>query len=49
MKEFYPAILALLILMMPVAAERNQSVAVSKKIKFTSLSDLNLYRLERLK
>ena len=49
MKEFYPAILALLILMMPVAAERNQSAAVSKKIKFTSLSDSNLYRLERLK
>ncbi|WP_297881059.1 hypothetical protein [uncultured Campylobacter sp.] len=49
MKEFYPAILALLILMMPVAAERNQSVAVSKKIKFTSLSDLNLYCLRRLK
>ncbi|WP_297916069.1 hypothetical protein [uncultured Campylobacter sp.] len=45
MKEFYPVILALLILMMPVAAERNQSAAVSKKIKFTSFSDLNLYRM----
>ena len=43
MKEFYPAILAPLIT--PVAAERNQSAAVSKKIKFTSLSDLNLYRM----
>jgi hypothetical protein len=43
------AILALLILMMPVAAECNQSAAVSKKIKFTSLSNLNLYRLEWLK
>ena len=27
MKEFYPTILAPLILMMPVAAERNQSAA----------------------
>ncbi len=43
MKEFYPAILALLITQ--AAAEINQSVAVSKKIKFTSLSDLNLYRM----
>lgn len=42
MKEFYPAILPLLILMMPVAAERNQNVAASKKIKFTSPADLNL-------
>ena len=47
MKEFYPAILAPLITQ--AAAEINQSVAVSKKIKFTSLSDLNLYRLEWLK
>jgi|GEM_PF-6417508 hypothetical protein len=43
MKEFYPAILAPLITQ--AAAERNQSAAVSKKIKFTSLSDLNLYRM----
>ena len=43
MKEFYPAILVPLITQ--AAAERNQSVAVSKKIKFTSLSDLNLYRM----
>ncbi|WP_297943833.1 hypothetical protein [uncultured Campylobacter sp.] len=49
MKKFYPVILALLILMMPVAAECNQSVADSKEIKFTSFSDSNLYRLERLK
>lgn len=47
MKEIYPAILAPLITQ--AAAERNQSVADSKEIKFTSLSDLNLYRLERLK
>lgn len=40
MKEFYPAILALLITR--AAAERNQSVAVNKKIKFTSPADLNL-------
>ena len=40
MKEFYPAILAPLITQ--VAAERNQSAAVSKKIKFTSPADLNL-------
>ena len=43
MKEFYPAIVAPLITQ--AAAERNQSAAVSKKIKFTSLSDLNLYRM----
>ena len=49
MKKFYPVILALLILMMPVAAECNQSVADSKEIKFTSFSDLNLYSLERLR
>ncbi|WP_297949253.1 hypothetical protein [uncultured Campylobacter sp.] len=42
MKEFYPEISTLLILMMPVAAECNQSVAASKKIKFTSPADLNL-------
>lgn len=42
MKEFYPEISTLLILMMPVAAERNQSAAASKKIKFTSPADLNL-------
>ena len=47
MKEFYPAILAPLITQ--AAAERNQSVADSKEIKFTSLSDLNLYCLRRLK
>jgi len=47
MKEFYPVILAPLITQ--AAAERNQSVADSKEIKFTSFSDLNLYRLERLK
>ncbi len=47
MKEFYPAILASLITQ--AAAERNQSVAASKEIKFTSFSDLDLYSLERLK
>ena len=40
MKEFYPAILALLITQ--AAAEPNQSVADSKEIKFTSPADLNL-------
>lgn len=40
MKEFYPAILALLITQ--AAAKCNQSVAASKKIKFTSPADLNL-------
>ncbi|WP_298833215.1 hypothetical protein [uncultured Campylobacter sp.] len=40
MKEFYPAILALLIAQ--AAAELNQSAAASKKIKFTSPADLNL-------
>ena len=47
MKKFYPVILAPLITQ--AAVERNQSVAVSKEIKFTLFSDLNLYRLERLK
>ncbi|WP_298953513.1 hypothetical protein [uncultured Campylobacter sp.] len=47
MKELYSAILAPLITQ--AAAERNQSVADSKEIKFTSFSDSNLYRLERLK
>ena len=47
MKEFYPVILASLITQ--AATERNQSAAVSKEIKFMSLSDLNLYCLRRLK
>ncbi len=38
MKEFYPVILAPLITQ--AAAERNQSAAASKEIKFTSFSDL---------
>ena len=40
MKEFYPVILASLITQ--AAAERNQSAAASKEIKFTSPADLNL-------
>nr|WP_314374393.1 hypothetical protein [uncultured Campylobacter sp.] len=40
MKEFYPAILALLITQ--AATELNQSAAASKEIKFTSPADLNL-------
>lgn len=47
MEKFYPVILAPLITQ--AATERNQSVADSKEIKFTSFSNLNLYRLERLK
>jgi len=43
MKEFYPAILASLITQ--AATELNQSAVASKEIKFTSLSDLNLYRM----
>ena len=45
MKEIYPTILAPLITQ--AAVERNQSAAVSKKIKFTSPADLNLnlYRM----
>ena len=53
MKKFYLKIWLLTFIAtftaMPAAAEPNQSVADSKEIKFTSLSDLNLYRLERLK
>lgn len=47
MEKFYPAILAPLITQ--AATELNQSAVASKEIKFTSFSDLNLYRLERLK
>ena len=54
MKEFYKAMIKKFYLKismlafiaafaaMPAAAERNQSAAVSKEIKFTSPADLNL-------